>query len=64
MRRTTVTEAADNRDNIDVSDAYQLQQWTEIFDISAAELRAAVDAVGPSARAVKHYVRDQKVTKP
>ena len=47
-------------DVIDLEDRAQILQWTEIFDITADELTAAVHAVGTCHADVKRYVRDRK----
>lgn len=47
-------------DTIDLDDAYQVRQWTEIFAISAEQLADAVRAVGTDRAAVKRYVRARK----
>jgi Protein of unknown function (DUF3606) len=48
-------------DVIDLTDAYQVSQWTEIFDITEAELIAATSAVGCRAADVKRYLRARKM---
>jgi hypothetical protein len=44
----------------DLEDGDELRQWAQIFDITADELMAAVDAVGTRHVDVKRYVRDRK----
>lgn len=51
----TKTGAAD-RDRINVNEDYELQYWTHALGVSADELRAAVNAVGPSAAAVRKHL--------
>jgi uncharacterized protein DUF3606 len=45
------------RDTIDLDSAYDVRQWTEIFNVGLDELRAAVIAVGPASTAVRQYLR-------
>jgi uncharacterized protein DUF3606 len=47
-------------DTIDLDDPYQVSQWTEIWDISVAELIEAVQACGTDARQVKRYLRARR----
>lgn len=46
-----------DRDRINVNEDYELQYWTKALGISADELRAAVEAVGPTAAAVREHLR-------
>ncbi|TDB33859.1 DUF3606 domain-containing protein [Stenotrophomonas sp. TEPEL] len=46
-----------DRDRINVHEDYELQYWTKALDVSADELRAAVEAVGPTAAAVREHLR-------
>lgn len=44
-----------DRDRINVREDYEVRYWTEILGVSAEELRAAVESVGPTTEAVlKH----------
>ena len=45
-----------DRDRINVHEAYELQYWTKALGVSADELRAAVDAVGPVAAKVRQHL--------
>ena len=47
-------------DTINLHDAYQVHQWTEIFNISAVALHSAVMAVGTNRSDVKRYLRALK----
>jgi Protein of unknown function (DUF3606) len=47
-------------DLIDLGDEYQVSQWTEIFDVSRAELSAAIHIVGQRSSDVKRYIRARK----
>lgn len=42
-----------DRERINVNEDYELQYWTKALGVSAEELRAAVEAVGPTAVAVR-----------
>jgi len=41
---------------IDIDKAFERAYWSKVLDVSEEELRAAVDAVGPSAQAVKDFL--------
>ncbi len=45
-----------DRDRINVNEDYELQYWTMRLEVSAEELRAAVEAVGPTAAAVREHL--------
>jgi Protein of unknown function (DUF3606) len=47
-------------DFIDLGDAYQVDQWTEIFDVTRDDLAKAVREVGTSMGAVRKYIREAK----
>lgn len=49
-----------NGDFIDLDDAYQVDQWTEIFDVTRNDLANAVREVGTSMGAVRKYIREAK----
>jgi len=51
----TKTGAAD-RTRINVNEDYELQYWTKALGVSADALRAAVNAVGPTAAAVREHL--------
>ena len=53
-------DSRDSADTIDLTDDYQVRQWIEILDISAAHLARAVCFVGPKAADVKRYIRKTK----
>jgi hypothetical protein len=46
-------------DLIDLNDEYSVRQWTEIFNVTAAELAEAVRAVGTNRADVKRYVHNR-----
>lgn len=46
-----------DRDRINVNEDYELRYWTQALGVSADELRAAVQAVGPTAAAVREHLR-------
>lgn len=45
-----------DRDRINVNEDYELQYWTKTLGVSADELRAAVKAAGPTAKAVRAHL--------
>ncbi|MDQ3038753.1 MAG: DUF3606 domain-containing protein [Pseudomonadota bacterium] len=45
-----------DRDRIDVNTDYELEYWTKALGVSPQVLRAAVDAVGPTANAVRRHL--------
>ena len=50
------TGAAD-RARINLSEEYEIRDWTKSLGVSEDELREAVDAVGNSADKVREYLR-------
>ena len=44
---------------INVNESYELQYWSEKFDVSRDELRQAVEAVGTSAQEVEKYFQSK-----
>ncbi|OOW86936.1 hypothetical protein Xvtf_15465 [Xanthomonas campestris pv. vitistrifoliae] len=45
-----------DRDRINVNEAYELQYWTKTLGVSADELKAAVQKVGPLAVSVRRHL--------
>ncbi|MFW3176029.1 DUF3606 domain-containing protein [Xanthomonas phaseoli] len=45
-----------DRDRINVNEAYELQYLTKTLGVSADELRAAVQKVGPMAASVRQHL--------
>ncbi|AVJ33266.1 DUF3606 domain-containing protein [Stenotrophomonas sp. MYb57] len=45
-----------DRDRVNVNEDYEIQYWTNALGVSADELRAAVQAVGPTAAAVRKHL--------
>jgi hypothetical protein len=45
---------------INVNEAYELQYWSERFNISREELKEAVNAVGTQVTAVEEYLSSKK----
>lgn len=45
-----------DRSRINVNEAWELRWWTHSLAVSEKELRAAVDAVGASANAVRQHL--------
>ncbi|MCC4620368.1 DUF3606 domain-containing protein [Xanthomonas cassavae CFBP 4642] len=50
------TTGSPDRDRINVNEDYELHYWTKVVGVSAEELRAAVEAVGPTAAAVRKHL--------
>jgi hypothetical protein len=46
-----------DRDRINVHEDYELRHWSKKFGVSADELKAAVTAVGPMAKAVEAHLK-------
>jgi hypothetical protein len=46
---------APDRDRINITEDYELRYWSHTLDVTADELRAAVNTVGSSTRAVRAY---------
>jgi hypothetical protein len=44
-------------DNINLQEDYELRHWSDKFDVTKVRLKAAVNAVGPSAKAVEAYLK-------
>jgi len=42
---------------INVNEAYELQYWSEKFNVSRDRLKEAVEAVGTSVEAVREYLQ-------
>ena len=45
-----------DRDRISLSQEHEVQYWTKALGVSADELRQAVQAVGPTAEAVRRHL--------
>jgi len=45
-----------DRDRINVNEDYELQYWTKALGVSAAQLKEAVKAVGPTSAAVRKHL--------
>jgi len=52
--KTKTGKGDDSR--IDVNESYELQYWSEKFNVSRDELREAVKAVGTKAKDVEAYL--------
>lgn len=46
-----------DRDRIDMSEDYEVRDWTESLGVSRERLQEAVDAVGTSADKVREYLK-------
>jgi len=53
---TTKTKPQD-ASRINVNEDYEVRYWTEKFQVSAEQLKAAVKKVGVSAKAVQEYLK-------
>jgi hypothetical protein len=42
---------------INVNELYELQYWSKHFGVTAGEIKAAVDKVGPSVKAVEKELK-------
>ena len=45
-----------DRDRINVNEAYELRDWSKKFGVSSDELKSAVEKVGPMAKDVKQHL--------
>lgn len=43
-------------DRINVNEAYELQYWAKALGVTPEQLRAAVQAVGPTVQAVRRHL--------
>lgn len=48
--------ASPDRDRINLTEDYEVQYWSRALDVTADELRAAVNAVGSTTKAVRAYL--------
>jgi hypothetical protein len=51
---------ATDRTRINVNETYELRDWSKRFNVTADELKKAVEAVGTSAAAVEKYLSSSK----
>lgn len=49
-----------DRDRISLSEDYEVRYWTQALGVSADDLRAAVDAVGPMAEDVRNHLAQRR----
>lgn len=47
-------------DRISLSEDYEVRYWTQALGVSADDLRAAVDAVGPMAEDVRNHLAQRR----
>lgn len=59
MADDTSIRSGQDRSRINVSQEHELRYWTQKLGVSAEELKAAVEAVGPSADRVSDYVKSR-----
>ena len=57
MPDNTSSSGGQDRQRIDVSQDYELRDWSKKFGVSPEALREAVEAVGDRADAVEEYLR-------
>lgn len=48
-------------DKIHLDEDYEVQAWCHMFEISAVDLKHAIDVVGTSALKVKQYINQQHI---
>ena len=46
-----------DKDRVNVNENYELLYWSDKFDVTKVKLKAAVNAVGTSAKDVEAYLR-------
>ncbi|SDF77838.1 Protein of unknown function [Mucilaginibacter pineti] len=49
-----------DRDLINISEAYEVRDWADKFGVTHVRLKAAVNAVGNSAKKVEAYLKKNK----
>jgi hypothetical protein len=49
-----------DRDLINITEAYEVRDWADKFGVTHVQLKAAVNAVGNSAKKVEAYLRKNK----
>lgn len=49
-----------DRDQINIDEAYEVRDWADKLGVTHAKLKAAVDAVGNSAKKVEAYLKKNK----
>jgi len=49
-----------NKDNINIDDAAELRHWSDKLNVTKVKLKAAINAAGPSAKAVEAYLNRKK----
>lgn len=49
-----------DRDRINVNEVYELQYWSNKFQVTHDALKAAVQAVGTSIKPVEEYLKNNK----
>ncbi|MGY8564603.1 DUF3606 domain-containing protein [Paracidovorax citrulli] len=45
-----------DRDRINLNEDYEVQYWTKALGVTAAQLKEAIKAVGPTAAAVRRHL--------
>ena len=56
MADDTSKAGKQDRDRIDVNEDYELRDWSEKFGVTPAELKSAVEKVGPMAKDVQQHL--------
>jgi hypothetical protein len=52
--------SSSEKDNININDAAELRDWSDKLNVTKVKLKAAINAVGPSAKAVEAYLNRKK----
>ncbi|HVF62392.1 MAG TPA: DUF3606 domain-containing protein [Casimicrobiaceae bacterium] len=60
MADNTSVRSGGDRSRINVTQDHEVRYWTKELNVSADELRAAVQAVGPSADKVREHLKGGK----
>jgi hypothetical protein len=47
-----------DRDRINIHEDYEVRHWSKKFNVSAEQLKAAVAAAGPTAKAVEAHLKN------
>lgn len=49
-----------DRDRVNVNESYELQYWSEKFNVAPEELRSAVDKVGVMVKDIEQELQNKK----
>jgi len=56
MSNDKTKSGSPDRDRINLNEDYEVQYWTKALGVTAAQLKEAVKAVGPTAAAVRRHL--------